>query len=478
LQTLLIVNLQSSIVNPQWEVQLAKEIVMPALGMAQETGVLLQWLKQPGEAVTKGEPLMEVETDKAAVEVEAPISGILANVTAGPGDVVPVGQVIALILAPGESAGEQRGRGAEEKKLPPVVSATLAAISASPVATRMAAEHKLDLNLVKPEGGRIQKGDVLAYLNQKDEAGTPVRGQVMKDEIFPPSALSLQPSSKPLASPKAKRLAKENGLELAAITGSGPDGAILAADVIHQVQIQQQSESSTLHPSTPLPPQPSIPMSRTWRIAAERLTQSWTTIPHFYLMREVNTTALTAWREKVIARKTEKITYTDLLVKIVATALRCHPRLNAAWSEGAIILNQEVNIGLAVAIEEGLVVPVIQQADTLGLNDLAIRRKELVAKAQAGKLALADISQGTFTISNLGMYGVDAFNAIINPPQAAILAVSRIADRVAPVNGQPAVQPMMTLTLSCDHRVVDGARGAQFLQTLAELVEEPLRLLD
>jgi pyruvate dehydrogenase E2 component (dihydrolipoamide acetyltransferase) len=211
---------------------------------------------------------------------------------------------------------------------------------------------------------------------------------------------------------------------------------------------------------------------------AERISQAWTTIPHFYLLREVHASRFVAWYDEARTRVHEKITYTDLLVKLTAVALRQHSRLNASWLKDTIVLNPQVNIGLAVAVEDGLVVPVIHQADTLGLSQLAARRMELVAKAQTGKLTLDDLSGGTFTISNLGMYGVDAFNAIVNPPQAAILAVGRIAERVVALNGQPAVQPMMTLSLSCDHRVVDGARGAQFLQTLANLIEDPMRLLD
>jgi pyruvate dehydrogenase E2 component (dihydrolipoamide acetyltransferase) len=175
---------------------------------------------------------------------------------------------------------------------------------------------------------------------------------------------------------------------------------------------------------------------------------------------------------------TGKLTFTDLLVKLVAQALRHHPRLNASWTGGAIMANAAINVGLAVAVEDGLLVPVIQQADQLGLNDIAARRQALVARAQTGKLSLDDMSSGTFTLSNLGMYGVDAFNAIVNPPQAAILATGRIADRVVPVDGQPAVRPMMTLTLSCDHRVVDGARAAQFMQTLTRFIEDPLSMLD
>jgi pyruvate dehydrogenase E2 component (dihydrolipoamide acetyltransferase) len=194
-------------------------------------------------------------------------------------------------------------------------------------------------------------------------------------------------------------------------------------------------------------------------------------------MREVNASRLIAWREQLLKRLAEKVTYTDLLVRIVAAALRIHPRLNTSWSGGKILIKEAVHVGLAVAVEEGLVVPVIHQADTLSLGEIARQRTELVAKAQSGKLRPQDISDGTFTISNLGMYNVDAFNAIINQPQAAILAVGRIAERVVPVNGQPAVQPVMVLTLSCDHRAVDGARGAQFLDTVATLIEEPLGLI-
>jgi pyruvate dehydrogenase E2 component (dihydrolipoamide acetyltransferase) len=210
---------------------------------------------------------------------------------------------------------------------------------------------------------------------------------------------------------------------------------------------------------------------------AERMTASWTTAPHFYLVREVNVVRLQSWLETARKQTGAHITYTDLLVKLVAAALARHPRVRTSWKDGALERHAEINIGLAVALPDGLVVPVIARADALGLTEIAARREELVSRAQAGKLRPADIQGGVFTISNLGMYGVDAFSAIVNPPQAAILAVGRIADRVVPVNGQPAVQPTMVLTLSCDHRALDGARGAQFLGALADLIEEPLALL-
>jgi len=218
-------------------------------------------------------------------------------------------------------------------------------------------------------------------------------------------------------------------------------------------------------------------VSNVWRIMAERMTASWTSAPHFYLVREVNVGRLVSWREAAGKQIGARITYTDLLVKLVAATMARHPRVNVSWKDGAIVPNVEIGIGLAVAIEDGLVVPVIHRADALGVAEIAARREDLVSRAQAGKLRPADIQGAGFTISNLGMYGVDAFSAIVNPPQAAILAVGRIADRVVALHGQPVVQPTMMLTLSCDHRALDGARGAQFLGALADLIEEPLALL-
>ncbi len=389
---------------------------MPALEMAQETGKILRWLKTAGASVTKGEPIMEIETDKVTVEIESPASGTLANVTAHEGDVIPVGQTIAWVLAQGEKADLPGLRDLEGLK-------------ASPVARKIAEEHGVDLALVKPGGGKIEKADVLAYL----------------------------------ASPKARHLAQERGIDLATLRGTGPAGAIIAADVPT--------------PTPTLPRSAGEGVSTVWRVMAERMTASWTTAPHFYLMREVNASRLIAWREQAQKCATEKITYTDLLVKIVAVALRQHPRVNAAWNDGAIVQHSEINVGIAVAIEDGLIVPVVHRADTLSLSEIASRRRDVVERAQTGKLRLDDIQGGTFTLSNLGMYGVDAFNAIVNPPQAAILAVGRIADRVVALDGQPVIRPMMTFTLSCDHRSIDGARGAQFLDAVAGLVEEPLGLV-
>jgi len=432
------------------------QVIMPALELAQETGKVLRWIKAPGDMVRKGDALVEIETDKVTVEIESPAAGVLRDVTAQEGDVIPVGQPIAMIYAPGESAVSTpsppvRGQG----EGPRPADANGDRVKASPLARKLAAEHGVDLAEIKSSSGKIEKADVLAHVERRAAASASASAG---------AAARLAP-----ASPKARRLAAERGLDLRALRGSGPSGAILAADL----PAAAASVSTTARPEAAR----GDGVSHIWRIMADRMTASWTSAPHFYLVREVTVSRLVTWRERASKQSGARITYTDLLVRLVAATLAQHPAANASWKDGGILRNAEINIGLAVAIEDGLVVPVLHRADTLTLKDIAARREDLVARAQAGKLRPADIGGGSFTISNLGMYGVDAFNAIVNPPQAAILAVGRIADRVIAVNGQPAVQPTMVLTLSCDHRALDGARGAQFLGALAELIEEPLALL-
>ena len=431
---------------------------------------------------------MEIETDKVTVEIEAPASGILRDVIAREGDIVPVGQTIAVIAAPTDSApagatasfsptgsatsslspvGRGQGEGSSGEGLSGEGSD--GRIKASPLARRIAEEHGVDLSRIKTATGKIEKADVLAYVEGRQTAGNGGPGRVVP------------------ASPKARRLASERGIDLRALKGSGPGGAVLAIDVPEQVLAV-----GTTEPTGPL----TLPSPRggegvgvaprkgegegvgtVWRIMAERMAASWTSAPHFYLVREVNVARLRSWLEAARKQTGARITYTDLVIKLVAATLAQHPRINVSWKDGALERHAEVNVGLAVALDEGLVVPVIHRADTLGVKDIAARREDLVTRAQAGKLRPADIQGGVFTVSNLGMYGVDAFSAIVNPPQAAILAVGRITDRVVPAGGQPAVQPTMVLTLSCDHRALDGARGARFLGALADVIEEPLTLL-
>ena len=439
-----------------------KELIMPALGMAQDEGVLLRWLKKEGEMVQAGEPLMEVATDKVDVQVEAPASGLLTAVTAQEGDEIPVGQVIALIAAEGEELPAKPVSAPlatdmeDSEGEPPAQSVPSQSRVPSPVAARMAAQHGIDLADVPAVGGRISREDIEAHMRA---AGAGVRV---------------------LASPKARRLARERGIDLASLAGNGPQGAVLAADV--PLAVQPPTESITQPQPVPAPaasPPDQPTVSRMWQIMAQRLTASWTSVPHFYLVREVDATGLQGWRSLLASKTPDRVnvTYTDLLTKLTALSLARFPRLNASWRDGEILFNPDINIGLAVAVPEGLLVPVVHKADQLQVQDIAARRTDLVARANRASLLPDDFAGGTFTISNLGMYGVDAFNAIVNPPQAAILAVARITDRVVAVDGQPAVRPMLTLTLSCDHRAVDGVMAAQFLDALAALIEEPLRAL-
>jgi pyruvate dehydrogenase E2 component (dihydrolipoamide acetyltransferase) len=439
---------------------MATSVIMPALEMAQESGTLLSWLKHAGESVNKGEPLMAIETDKVTVEIEAPASGVLGGVTAGEGDVIPVGRTIAWILAPGEQPPaellEMQASGRATSQPQPAPAASQASsnrsVEISPVARKIAEEHGIDAAAIRSDGRRIEKADVLAYIDATRTAGAPSN-----------NAERLSP-----ASPKARRLAEERGIPLASLHGSGPDGAVLAADVPLEAN-SSRGESQTES------------VGAVWRLMAERMSSSWTSVPHFYLVREVDASGLVEWRsraaESVEKRSGAKLSYTDLLVKAIAHTLCEHPRLNASWLDGKIEYHEEINVGIATAIEEGLIVPVIRAADKASLSEIAAKRADLVERARSRKLGPADISSGTFTLSNLGMYHVDAFNAIINTPQAAILAVGQIAERVIPLNGQPVIRPGMVLTLSCDHRAVDGARGAQFLDDLASSIENPWRLL-
>jgi len=382
---------------------------MPALEMAQETGKIVSWLKKEGETVSKGEVLLEVETDKAVVEVEATADGVLAGVKSRDGDVVPVGQTIAWLVAPGEQ--------------PPIDSPT-----STPAA----------------------------------RATTPSpSGRGLRDSQ-PAVAQGEDPTS-PQISPKARRLAKEKGVDITKIAGTGPGGTITSEDVLKAAEAPAAAE-----------PAPASTLSAIGRLMAERTTQSWTQVPHFFLVREVDARGLIELRERL---GVTVVTHTDLLVAVTARVLAKHPKMNASWDNGSIRLNPSINISVAMAVQDGVVGAVIANADKTAINDIASRRKELTERARTGRLKPADVSGGTFTITNLGMYNVDAFNAIIAPPQAAILAVGRIADRVVVENRQPAVHPMMTLTLSGDHRVVDGAQAAVFLNDLAEAIRMPGNLL-
>lgn len=396
---------------------MATSVVMPALEMAQETGKIVSWVKKEGDKVSKGEILLEVETDKAVVEIEAQADGVLAGVKSHEGDVVPVGQTIAWLVAPGEKPPADTGMAA------PSARATSAPAAATVTAERTA----------------------------------------------PSQATSVPAVSRDIQiSPKARRLAKEKGVDIAKVVGTGPDGTITSDDIL------KAAEASASAPAASAAAAPSN-LNAVARVMAERTTQSWTQVPHFFLVREIDAAGLNELREKLGPKN---VTHTDLLVAITAKVLTKHPKVNGSWDNGNIRLNPNINIGIAMAVEGGVAAAVIPNTDKLPIADISSQRKELAERARGGRLKPSDVSGGTFTITNLGMYNVDAFNAIIVQPQAAILAVGRIADRVVAMNGQPAVRPILTLTLSGDHRVVDGAQAAVFLNDLAEAIAAPAQWIN
>jgi pyruvate dehydrogenase E2 component (dihydrolipoamide acetyltransferase) len=448
------------------EVTLATNVIMPVLGMSQNTGKLVRWLKQPGDEVIKGEPLMEVETDKAVAEIEAPASGVLAQVTAMEGDDVEVAKVVAVIVSLDETTNPLINK--ENPIQPMGMESIIQPLAASPLATRIAKEHGIDLTLLKPAGGRIEKADVMEYLTSHKGSDNNIATQ--ERNIY----------TRKIASPKARRLASEHGIDLSILSGSGPGGAVIAKDIpLQKISEPLSTDLAEYDGMVHIGMGEEIQLiSHTWRRMAERTTQSWVSAPHFFLSRAVNVARLIAWKEAVYKTSSIKLTITDLLIKITATAIKKHPHLNVQWRDGQLYRMQDVNIGIAVACDDGLSVPVIQKAADLNLSQIAERRSDLVGRAKRGKLRLEELQNGSITISNVGMYGVDAFQAILNPPQAAILAVGRIVDRPVVVNKEITIQPVMIINVSFDHRAVDGARGAEFLETLAYLIEEPLALLE
>ncbi len=401
---------------------MAISVVMPALEMAQETGKLLAWRKKEGESVRKGEPLLEIETDKAVVEVEAPGDGMLAGITADVGAVIPVGETIAWLVAPGEKPPAKTGTAA------PAARATSSAVQQAAAAAASVAAVK----------------------------GAGVAPQI---------------------SPKARRLAKELGIDFELVHGTGPEGVITAEDVQKFADSRGETTAAPASATT----SGVEPLSQVARLMAERTTQSWTSVPHFFLVREVDASEVISALKQFVddAGKTQSAapTITDLLILLIAQVLAKHPRMNASWTREGIRWNAKINVSLAAAVKDGVVGVVIHDADKLKISEISTQRRDLTERARAGKLRPADIIGGTFTLSNLGMYKVDAFTAIITPPQAAVLAVGAISDRVVAVEGMSAVRPMMTMTLSSDHRVVDGARAAEFLNDLADAIRKPMKLL-
>jgi len=385
------------------------EVIMPKMGQTMERGKIIKWLKKDGEEVRRGDPLLEIETDKTTIEVEARESGIL-KIIAEEGEEVPIATTIAYIIKEGETIPE----GKEPKKTPEKAEVTpVKRVKASPLARKIAEEKGIDLTKVQGTGpgGRITKNDVLAYLEREAEAAS----------------------------------------------------------------AEKASMESTL------PEYEVVPMSSMRRAIARKMVESKMYAPHFYVTVQVDMTEAVRMRENLIplfeAKKGVRLSFTHLLIKAVASALEKYPQLNATFEEDEIRIWKDVNIGIAVSLEDGLIVPVLRGANKLDLFEIASQASELVTKAREKRLREDEFSGGTFTISNMGAVGVDSFIAIINIPETAILATGRISDKPAVVDGELTIRKMMNMTLSADHRVVDGVTAAKFLQEIKRLLESPYLLV-
>lgn len=460
------------------------DVIMPKLGLTMEEGTAVTWRLAPGDRVAEGQILLDIETDKVVVEVEAPASGVLGPLLVGDGQKAPVGGILARIYGPGEQ----------------VAGDSVAAPRITLLAPGMAEQAGVDLDAVSVSSatGRVTAADVQAAL------GKTAQGEGLGPAPRPPTLVEPRATRSPTApqnwgdrgarhfsSPRARKRAKELGLDWRTLTGSGPRGRVIERDVL-VAAARPPSVPVARPPTLPVTRPPSVPPARgeevRWetpspvqRVVAERMAASFGSAPHFYLSAEVRADVLLAVHDRLLPiverRAGVRLTLTDLLVRIVAAALAEHPRANAFWHDGRVGVHARVNVGIAVTTEAGLVVPVLRDADRKPLAQIAAERSELVEKARTGRLIPDDLAGGTFTLTNLGMYRVDSFQAILNPPQSAILAVGRIVERPAVIDGGLAVRPACVLTLSCDHRVLDGVSGAQFLGRVAELIEEPYGLL-
>jgi len=449
-----------------------KEVIMPKFGFTQEEGEILEWLVKEGDKVDQGDPLALVSTDKVSMEVEAPEAGIVAGLQYKQGQVVPVTKIIAYILKPGESLPSpvDTGTGSTQSiaavktvatQPEPVPAHTTETVPGllTPVAARMVKDLGLDAAAIPGSGpgGRVTREDVEKFAAQAESTG------------------------KARATPAARRLAREKDLALENVRGSGPDGRVQAVDVQALAEKTALAAEKPVKTATPAPASGvrSIPFEGMRKAIAMNMAHSAQTIPSIQLEIDVDMEAALALHEQAKLRAGEKkVSLTALIVKAVAWALSHNPMLNAQLGENEIFLLPDINVGVAVAIENGLIVPVIHNADRKGILQLAGEINDVSARARQNKLRGSDLEGGTFTISNLGMFGIDRFTAIINPPQVAILAVSAAKKQfVANEMGHPVLHSLMNMRLSADHRVVDGAEAARFLSDLRNGIEHPAEML-
>ena len=433
---------------------MATEVIMPVLGMTMESGIIVEWMKKEGDSVTEGEVLFNVETDKSVMEVEARAAGTLLKILHGPGDEVPIQQVIGYIGSPGETiAGNgdgDTGGGAVSEAVASVDAAGAGAIDAPGDDTPA---------IASPE----QNGQGMPVMAETD--GRPDRIKI---------------------SPKARKHARDLGVAIENIVGTGPGGRIVFSDVeAYAVQAPATAPAPSAVPAMAGPGskrvQSRAPLSGLRKVAAARLAESASTVPHFFLTMDVDMTRITSLREQLLAygekRGLARVSVNDLIIKAAGITLRAFPAVNASLDGNEIVQYADVNVGFAVALDDGLVVPVVASADQKSVFEIAATTRALGEKARGKGLGPEDYGYGTFTISNLGMYGVDQFTAIINPPEAAILAVGRIKDTPVAVDGKVEIKAMMSITLSSDHRLIDGAVAGRFLAHFRDILEQPLELL-
>jgi pyruvate dehydrogenase E2 component (dihydrolipoamide acetyltransferase) len=430
---------------------MAEVIKMPRMSDTMTEGVIVSWVKKEGDQVKSGDVLAEVETDKATMELESYTDGVLLHIGAQEGKAVPVDGIIAVIGKQGEDWNAALG-GAQPAPETPKQAAAETQPKEQPQTSQQPEAAKTEQKAV-PEKAKAAEAEGKA--NTTNDQATITEGRV-------------------IASPLAKKIAEEKGLNLGQVPGSGDNGRIVKRDVENykpeaaQNGSKQQAQKGSYE---------DVPVSQMRKAIARRLAESKFSAPHFYLTTSVNMDAAIAYRKKINDFLGEKISFNDIVIKAVSAALKRHPKVNASWLGDKIRYYNYVNIGVAIAVEDGLVVPVVRNADQKGMLQINREVKEFAAKAKNKKLQPNDFEGNTFTISNLGMFGIDEFTAIINPPDACILAVGRIAEVPVVVNGEIKVGNIMKLTLSCDHRVVDGASGAQYLQTLKQFLEEPVIIL-
>ena len=437
---------------------MATDVVMPRLSDSMEEGTILRWIKSPGDSVEQGEELVEIETDKANMVYEAPSAGTLVETVAAEGDTLPIGEVIARIGEAGEAPVEGNGAATREEEPPP------------------------------EEGDGAREPSEVAAGRASSAPAAPEAPPAPSDA--PPSAPAPTGDGRVKASPLARRIARDRGLDLSGLAGSGPGGRIVKADVERAAAAGAAAPEPTAAPAAPTPGAAERPetakgstsieeLTKLQSTVARRMAESTATAPHFYLSVEVDMSrAVDArGRLKAAAAEDEPVpSFNDMVVKACAIALREHPRANGAYRDGRLELYSRVNVGVAVAARDALVVPTIFDADTKGLRQIATETRALAERVREGTVTPPELSGGTFTVSNLGMFGISSFAAVINPPQAGILAVGAIAEQPVVRDGEITVARVMPMTLACDHRILYGADGARFLDRIRNLLAEPLGL--